>query len=64
MRVVRWMSVTPSCSSSAVTLRLTVDTGMPSERAARLKLSNWATAAKTAISFRSTMATIFALMEK
>src|SRR6202035_4646967 len=53
LRVVRCRRVAPSLSSSAVTLRLTVETGMPSACAARLKLSNCATLTKTAMSFRS-----------
>src|SRR6185437_4972347 len=53
LRVVRCKSVTPSWSSREVTFRLTVETGMPSARAARVKLSSCATLAKTTTSFRS-----------
>jgi hypothetical protein len=37
--VVRLSNVTPSCDSSSDNRRLTVEIGMPSERAARLMLS-------------------------
>src|SRR5450432_3483138 len=42
-RVVRLSSNTPSFDSSTDNRRLTVEIGMPNERAARLMLSNWAT---------------------
>ena len=51
----RWRSVAPSCSSSTVTLRLTVDTACRGRGAARLKLSSCATLAKIAMSLRSIM---------
>src|SRR3984893_7007778 len=42
-RVVRLRSDTPSSDSSTDNRRLTVEIGIPSERAARVMLSNWAT---------------------
>src|ERR1700736_886361 len=42
-RVVRLSSDTPSSDSSTDNRRLTVEIGIPSERAARVMLSNWAT---------------------
>src|ERR1700694_2080276 len=42
-RVVRLRSDTPSFDSSIDNRRLTVEIGIPNERAARLMLSNWAT---------------------
>src|SRR6202008_1442792 len=42
-RVVRLSSDTPSSDSITDNRRLTVEIGIPNERAARLMLSNWAT---------------------
>src|SRR5450432_2125149 len=52
-RVVRRRSDTPSSDSSTDNRRLTVEIGIPSERAARVMLSNWATLTNTRMLSRS-----------
>src|SRR6185295_20150217 len=54
-RVVRLRSDTPSFDSSIDNRRLTVEIGMPNERAARLMLSNWATLTNIRTSSRAAM---------
>src|ERR1700733_15716179 len=58
-RVVRLRSDTPSSDSSTDNRRLTVEIGVPSERAARVMLSNWATL--TNIRMLSRTATVLTL---
>src|SRR6267154_5395219 len=55
-RVVRLRSDTPSFDSSTDNRRLTVEIGIPNERAARLMLSNWATLTNIRMLSRSAMA--------
>jgi hypothetical protein len=55
LRVVRLRSETPSSDSSTDNRRLTVEIGIPNERAARLMLSNWATLTKIRMLSRSAM---------
>src|SRR2546430_14568142 len=57
-RVVRLRSDTPSFDSSTDNRRLTVEIGMPNERAARLMLSNWATWTNIRTSSRFAMASL------
>src|SRR5207237_6257963 len=54
-RVVRLRSDTPSSDSSTDNRRLTVEIGIPSERAARVMLSNWATLTNIRMLSRSAM---------
>ena len=54
-REVRWSSRAPTRASSLAILRLTVDVGTPSARAALTKLPSLATRAKRTISLRSIM---------
>src|SRR5882757_8575751 len=53
LRVVRWTNCTPTSRSSAAMRRLTVVLGMPSRRAAAVKLPASTTRANMAISLRS-----------
>ena len=66
LRVVRLIKFEPSLASRSATLRLTLETGMPSERAAPLKLPSSATRTKMASSFRSgtALSEIFLSLEK
>src|SRR5882762_3312288 len=57
-RVVRLRSDTPSFDSSTDNRRLTVEIGMPNERAARLMLSNWATLTNIRTSSRFAMGSL------
>src|SRR5580658_2839033 len=57
-RVVRLRSDTPSFDSSTDNRRLTVEIGIPNERAARLMLSNWATLTNIRTSSRFAMGTL------
>src|SRR5258705_6213948 len=54
-RLVRLSSDTPSFDSSTDNRRLTVEIGIPNERAARLMLSNWATLTNIRTSSRFAM---------
>src|SRR3984957_17310107 len=55
LRVVRWTNRTPTSRSSAAMRRLTVVLGMPSKRAAAVRLPASTTRANTTISFRSSI---------
>src|ERR1700722_18522196 len=57
-RGVRLRSDTPSFDSSTDKRRLTVEIGMPNERAARLMLSNWATLTNISTSSRFAMGSL------
>src|SRR6202043_1841574 len=57
-RVVRLRSDTPSFDSSTDSRRLTVEIGIPNERAARLMLSNWATLTNIRTSSRFAMGSL------
>src|SRR5580692_2647116 len=57
-RVVRLRSDTPSFDSSTDNRRLTVEIGIPNERAARLMLSNWATLTNISTSSRFAMGSL------
>src|SRR5712675_1261737 len=62
-RVVRLRSDTPSFDSSTDNRRLTVEIGIPNERAARLMLSNWATLTNIRTSSRFAMGVTLPFLE-
>src|SRR6202158_1960201 len=62
-RVVRLTSDTPSFDSSTDNRRLTVEIGMPNERAAPLMLSNWATLTNIRTSSRFAMGVTLPFLE-
>src|SRR5882757_4293811 len=62
-RVVRLRSDTPSFDSSTDNRRLTVEIGIPNERAARLMLSNWATLTNIRTSSRFAMEVTLPFLE-
>src|SRR5258708_4443163 len=63
-RVVRLRSDTPSFDSSTDNRRLTVELGIPNERAARLMLSNWATLTNIRTSSRFAIGVTLGLRSK
>jgi hypothetical protein len=62
-RVVRLRSDTPRFDSSTDNRRLTVEIGIPNERAARLMLSNWATLTNITTSWRFAIAVTLPFLE-